>query len=556
MGYTTDWGSSKNGCKVGFYYDTTLEYNADRSQARIHDWDIKFYSADPIWDTSNDLSVSGGAITNNSWNNPFNKSSSWSGTMTLKTSSGEWQDLWYGETHTATASESLSGISYAGGTLSNTVTITYPARAYSLPLAGSTPTITAATANSATISFSFPLETLSDEAYPVDTGTLQCSTDGVNWWNQYTATITYLQATVYTHVGLTPGTQYYYRTFGTNSSGNGAYSPTSAGVWTAPAAPTMGSVSRTSDTSHTVNWTNNASGRASASYNGTGILSTNYVAVAGGAALEVGVSDMNAGELSRYYVYTLNDVGYSAGTLSPSVYSPTAPSAPATVTLGAFTSAAGKSSATLSWTATSDTTSYTVAVVNGTGIIGAVSGTSVTITDIDPGELTRFSVASVNATGTSAATMSQAGIYAPTVADAPTTVAVSYNATTAVISISWAAPADNGGTPLTNYQYQIETQANAGTDPWVVSTPYTNAGLVTAVSFAQPWAFNFRVSVRAVNAIGNSVAGLDETGVIGGYVKVWDGSAWQNEFLYVFVSDWSKTALVRKYDGAAWAPLT
>ena len=136
MAYVTDWGSSKNGCKVGFYYNNTLEFNADGSQARIHDWAIKFSSSDPIWDTSNSLDLSGGAITDGTYSNEFNKSSSWSGTMTLRTQSGQWRDLIYGSTHTSTATESLSGISYAGGTLSNTVTITYPARAYSLPAAG------------------------------------------------------------------------------------------------------------------------------------------------------------------------------------------------------------------------------------------------------------------------------------------------------------------------------------------------------------------------------------------------------------------------------------
>jgi hypothetical protein len=117
-------------------------------------------------------------------------------------------------------------------------------------------------------------------------------------------------------------------------------------------------------------------------------------------------------------------------------------------------------------------------------------------------------------------------------------------------------PPSDGGTPITKYQYQIETQALAGTDPYLVTTAYTDIGLATSVTLAQPWAFNFRVSVRAVNGIGNSTAGLDETGVIGGYVKVWNGTAWVNQFFYVYVADWSKPALVRKFDGTSWVPLT
>lgn len=663
MAYKTDWGSSKNGCKVGFYYNDTLEYSADGSQARIHDWDIKFSSSDPIWDTSNDLSVSGGAITNSSWNNPFNKSSSWSGTMTLKTASGEWQTLDYGSSHTATASESLSGISYAGGTLTNTVTITYPARAYSLPAAGTAPTFSSVTSTSAQIDWTFPLATATNEAAPVTTTTLQYSNDGTTWYNLVTVPYVQGASVYYVHSGVTPGTSYYYRSVGSNSSGNGPASPSSSNLWTAPTAPTMGTVTRASDTSITIPWTNNHSGRASASANwiyqrtdggdwvniasvsatatsytwtggsanhyyeftvnagnaagwGYGALSnmiansitaptsvaatTPTVTTAHGTgydttkqtsqtivswshasptyvqAYEVWVNGAKfgadtsstsmvvtglvAGSSNSIYVKakrTSEPTGTSANSSTVTATAPTTLAAPVTVTLGAFTASGGKAAATLSWTAVSGASSYYVDKLSGGAVtgLGSVAGTSVALSAMDPNTTYQFVVYALNAVGYSSGTGSQAGTVTPTTPDAPQSVDASYSAGT--LSFSWSAPADNGGATITGYQYKIERQ-DVANGAWILDADWASLGNVAAYSLEKPTVISYKVTVRAVNGIGAGAESFAETGLIGGYVRIKNaGGTWDDVFLKLNVSGaYSKSAIVRIYDGTDWVPLT
>lgn len=665
MGYVTDWGSSKNGCKVGFYYNNTLEYSADGSQARIHDWDIKFYSADPIWDTSNDLSVSGGAITNNSWNNPFNKSSSWSGTMTLKTASGEWQTLDYGSSHTSTASESLSGISYAGGTLTNSVTITYPARAPELPYAGTAPTFGAVTASSAVINWGFIAATDVAGGYPVTASWLQVSTDNVNWSNL--AYMTYSGAawpsSTYTHTGLQPGTQYYYRSIGYNASGASPASGSSGGLWSAPAGPTVGTVVRNSDASHSVYWSNNHSGRGSAVYNyvyyrqdggawvnvavvgatttgytftggsanhyyeftvnsynvagfGYGALSnmiansitaptsvacsTPTVTTAHGTAYDTAKSDsqttvtwthssptyvqayevylngvkygadvagtsvvisgLDAASVNSVYVKakrTYVPAGTSANSATAAATAPTVLAGPTTVTLGAFTASGGKASATLSWTAVSGASSYYVTKIIGGAVtgIGVVVGTSVALSNMDPNTTYQFGVHTLNAVGYSTESTSLSAYVTPTTPDAPQGVEATYSAGT--LYMSWAAPADNGGSPVSSYQYKIERQ-DVASGPWILDADWTSVGNVVAYSLVKPTTINYKTSIRAVNGIGAGAAAFAETGIIGGFVRVKNaGGTWDDVFIQKFTSPGvTSTAVVRIFDGTNWVPLT
>ena len=81
MATVTSWGSKSNGCRVGIRYNNTLQLSSDGSQARVKSFEILFSADQGIWDTSNDLSVTGGAVSDSSYSDPFNKSSSWSGSM-------------------------------------------------------------------------------------------------------------------------------------------------------------------------------------------------------------------------------------------------------------------------------------------------------------------------------------------------------------------------------------------------------------------------------------------------------------------------------------------
>lgn len=128
---TGDWGSKKNGVRLGCFY-TGMELSADGSQARITGAIIKIDRDVNISDSTNNLSWSGNAVTNGS---DSNINVSGSGEKTIKSVTGRWNDLTFGATSTHDFVASMSGIDYAGGTISNTYTVTYPARAWLIPVA-------------------------------------------------------------------------------------------------------------------------------------------------------------------------------------------------------------------------------------------------------------------------------------------------------------------------------------------------------------------------------------------------------------------------------------
>lgn len=116
------WGSAKNRIQVGFFYDS-IEMNTAGTQARIKGGKIRIRRGVNINDSTNSLSWSGGAISDGS---DSNLNLNGSGDKTIKTVTGSWKTLSSTTKLTATASVSLSGVNYAGGTLSVSVTVTYP----------------------------------------------------------------------------------------------------------------------------------------------------------------------------------------------------------------------------------------------------------------------------------------------------------------------------------------------------------------------------------------------------------------------------------------------
>ncbi len=117
------WGSSKNGIAVGFFYDS-IQLNAAGTQARIVGGRIRIRRGVNIVDSTNSLSWSGGAVNDGS---SSNLNLNGSGDKTIKSVTGQWQTLsTTSPAVKASASVSLSGVNYAGGTLTVSVTVTYP----------------------------------------------------------------------------------------------------------------------------------------------------------------------------------------------------------------------------------------------------------------------------------------------------------------------------------------------------------------------------------------------------------------------------------------------
>lgn len=125
------YGSEKNGVSLGVFWDS-VSLNSDGSQARIVGAEIRIHRDVNISDSTNKLSWSGGAVNDGS---DSNINVSGSGNKTIKSVMGQWQDLEYGSTKSENFAASMSGVDYAGGTISESRSVTYPARAYAAPIA-------------------------------------------------------------------------------------------------------------------------------------------------------------------------------------------------------------------------------------------------------------------------------------------------------------------------------------------------------------------------------------------------------------------------------------
>ena len=116
------WGGKKNGIRIGFFYDS-IEMNTAGTAARIKGGRIRIDRDVNIYDSSNNLSWSGGAVPDGS---SSNLNCNGSGAKTLKSVSGSWVTLSTTNKVKSSVNASLSGINYAGGTLGVSVTVTYP----------------------------------------------------------------------------------------------------------------------------------------------------------------------------------------------------------------------------------------------------------------------------------------------------------------------------------------------------------------------------------------------------------------------------------------------
>lgn len=239
------WGSKKNGVRLGCFWDG-IELSSDGSMARITNGRVRIDRDVNIVDSTNKLSVSGGAVADASWSN-LNVSGS--GEETIKGVGETWVALNYGSTKTATFSASMSGIDYAGGTVSNTETVTYPARAYAVP---SAPTGLSVVRNSDTsFGIAWTDNATGDAPY---TALLVERWDGSTWTQVASLGV----VTSWTDVGTVANARYAWRVRAQNSSGYSGY-VASPSYGTTPTAPSGASATRISDSQVNLAWSPNTS---------------------------------------------------------------------------------------------------------------------------------------------------------------------------------------------------------------------------------------------------------------------------------------------------------
>src|SRR6266852_6389682 len=361
------------------------------------------------------------------------------------------------------------------------------------------PTALTATAGNASISLSWTAPASNGGASITGYNVLRSTTSGAE-----TALSSGVFGTAFTDSTVSNGTTYFYKVAAVNSVGPGPLSnEASATPATVPSAP-QNLVASAGNGSVSLSWT------APASNGGAPVTSYNVLrSTTSGAetALSSGVTgttytDSSAlnGTTYFYKVTAVNSAGPGAASNEASATptaAPTVPSAPQNLT-----ASAGNASVLLSWAAPASNggapvTSYNVLRSTSSGteslLTSGVVGTSYTDSSALNGITYFYKVAAVNSVGPGPLS-NEASATPATVPSAPQNLVAS--AGNGSVSLSWTAPASNGGAPVTSYNVLRSTTSGAETalSSGVTGTTYTDSSALNGTTYFY--------KVAAVNSAG------------------------------------------------------
>ena len=294
--------------------------------------------------------------------------------------------------------------------------------------------------------------------------------------------------------GLTNGTPYSFSVTATNSIGTGP----AASASSTPAGPPLASASvsgTATDGAATVTW-------SSADNQGSPIISyavtstpSGYGCQTGGSATSCSFNNLPGGVSYTFTVTATNALGTGPGATSAAVIGtigvPTGPQAVA--------AAPENGSSTVSWTAPANDggaviTGYTVTASPGTATCSTTSATSCTLSGLTNGTTYTLSVTATNSAGTGPAV--GASVTPATTPSVPLSISASTG--NGDVTVSWAASADDGGSPIMGYHVSTTPGGeNCATSAAAVSCTMRNLTNGTTYTF----------DVTAVNAMGAGAAG-------------------------------------------------
>src|SRR6185437_11627046 len=444
-----------------------------------------------------------------------------------------------GSWYTIVSNTGSTGTTYSDTGLSPSTTYTYRVSAITILLVSSpSNTASATTASPVTVSQpptgltasadSFSQITLNWNAPSNNGGSaiigykIARSSDGGSTWSTIVSN-TGSTSTTYSNSGLSPNTTYSYRVYAINSVGTSSPSNTASATTLiqvlAPQSPTGLTASSVSSSQINLSWSAPADngGSAITGYKIERSISGGSWSVLVSNTGTAGTTYSNTGLSSSttysYRVSAINSVGISSpsNVASATTNTQLLPPEPPT---GLTATTVSSSQINLSWTAPSNNggsavTGYKIeqstnSVSTWSMIVSNSGSTGTTYSNVGLAASTSYTyrVSAINSVGTSApsGTASATTSAALTVPQPPTNLSATA-VSSSQINLSWNAPSNNGGSPITGYK--INRSDDGGTT-WITlvqntqstGTTYSDTGLSPSTTHSY--------RVFAINGIGTS----------------------------------------------------